>query len=127
ETNSAVYLYGTTVLEGGVIVKSARSAQPIKIYGPITCQTASFRPGIFSCSDDDSIGSVIAGSAHTPSGTYALTALELNSLPTNTVLSNLRIAYAATGIHADNTSWTLRHSQFVNVATPVAQTFGTAN
>ena len=59
-TNSAVVnLYGTTVIEGGTVLKYASGAT-VNLYGPVDCRTAAYRPAYFTGKDDDTIGEGVA-------------------------------------------------------------------
>jgi hypothetical protein len=72
-----------TTLEGGCVIKFAKSASAqINITGAggqLNCLTAPFKPCWLTASDDDSLGEKISGSSGNPSGTYANTALYLDA------------------------------------------------
>lgn len=58
-TNS-VTLSGTTVIEGGAVIKFSNvtnsGSNRLLITGPIDCQTSPYRPAIFTSKDDNSVG-----------------------------------------------------------------------
>ncbi|HZQ46130.1 MAG TPA: hypothetical protein VFC07_03895, partial [Verrucomicrobiae bacterium] len=62
-----LYLYGTTTLEGGTVIKNG---QPIGaatfVYDNFVCQTAPYRPAILTCTNDDTVGQQISGSTGIP-------------------------------------------------------------
>lgn len=66
-------LYGTTVIEGGAVLKFASGGTvQFVLNGPIDCQTSPWRPGIFTAKDDNTVGEIISGSTGNPSGNYAM-------------------------------------------------------
>ena len=68
---------------------------------------------IFTAKDDNSVGDAISGSTGSPSGYYATYAMNL--VGGNATLSNLRIAYAWTGIEiSGGDNLTLYNAQIVN-------------
>ena len=113
-----VHLYGTTTFEGGTVIKFAPDATAqLLCYGPIDCQTAPYRPALFTAKDDNTAGEIIAGSTGNPSTTYYAN-------PALTVrvggqrLQYLRFAYAQTALFyhdysANNPNTLLAHAQFV--------------
>ncbi|HEY6182197.1 MAG TPA: chitobiase/beta-hexosaminidase C-terminal domain-containing protein [Terriglobales bacterium] len=126
--SAAVTLSGTNTLEGGTVVKFDRPSyyvQPqITISGTsakLACSTSAYRPAILTGKDDNTVGEAIYGSSGSPSGTYALNALVLNtSSPSTPVeLSHLRIAYAQTAISLYGTGNLLRHAQMVSCGTGI--------
>lgn len=61
-------LYGTTTLEGGTVIKNGQPiGDAIFVYDTFVCQTAPYRPAIFTCTNDDSVGDPISGSSGIPS------------------------------------------------------------
>src|SRR6185503_14861781 len=94
-----VYLSGETTIEGGAVIKydaDTGIALPIT-EGGIKCQTAPYRPAIFTARDDNTVGETITGSTGTPSGYYASIALEIDS-NADCLIQNLRISHANNGI-----------------------------
>ncbi len=106
-----VDLYGTTIFEGGTVVKYYNGAA-LKIYGEVDCKTDAYRPAVFTAWQDDSVGQTVAGSTNNPtiSANYGLVFFENPSVE----LKYLRIAYANWGIELDASSGTVSHCQFLN-------------
>ena len=98
-TNTAI-LSGVTVIEGGTVVKYAKSAQ-VKLQGTVKCQTSPYRPAVFTSKDDNSIGEPISGSTGNPATNYpASTALYVDNNQTD--LKHIRIAHADQAIYYDS-------------------------
>ena len=71
--SSSVNLYGTTVVEGGTVIKfnsGGLSGPDLTFNGPVDCQTSHWHPAIFTAKDDDSVGGSIIGSSGSPSGNF---------------------------------------------------------
>jgi len=115
-----VDLYGTTTIEGGTVVKYTHQGFGLLFfYGPINCQTAAYRPAIFTAMDDDSVGEPISGSTGVPSGIYASWALVYYNPPFSTLLQNLEFKYAFYAVNMESgNSNVLRNIQFVNDSVP---------
>src|SRR6185503_2332517 len=106
----SVNLSGTTVIEGGTVVKyTNNSSIEIVLGGTIDCRTDFYRPAIFTARDDSTVGELIG--TNQLSGYYASTALILHDA--NHTVHNLRISYAKQGLSLDDGSVTVRHAQFV--------------
>jgi YD repeat-containing protein len=115
--SGTVYLTGTNnVFEGGSVIKYAAGAGIIvePLYGTTGAifLGTDYRPTIFTAKDDDSVGDIISGSSHTPSGYYANQALAFISSQSPT-LNHVRIAYASTAIFLNAASLTMLHGQIV--------------
>jgi hypothetical protein len=109
--------YGTTIIEGGAVVKYSTNQQGyLAFWGPMQCRTSEFRPFVCTAADDDTVGSRIDGSTGTPSGQYALVALEFGG----SVLSHLRIAYAVYGMRFGWGASTISHLQMTHCSMPIA-------
>ena len=69
---NGVYLTGVITIEGGAVVKfGTNSAASISFAGHnVICRTEAYRPAIFTCKDDNSVGETIAGSTGNPVGYY---------------------------------------------------------
>jgi hypothetical protein len=91
--NNTVNLYGTTVIEGGTVIKGAGLA----IRGPLDCRTSPYRPATWTSRDDDTIGEIIAGSTGSPTS-YTGTMLNLFDTSAICDLHDFRMAYAYYGI-----------------------------
>ena len=126
-----VQLYGTTVIEGGAVIKFARNANAkLVINGPLKCQTSPWGPAIFTAQDDNTVGYPVNSSTGLPTEFYAQVALEITS-GQDTVLTNARIAYAQTAIHYLGSSsrqvlGTVRHAQILHCGAGFVSD-GTAN
>jgi hypothetical protein len=100
----AVNITGTMTVEGGTVVKYTNSSSAQIQATNIVCQTAPYRPGVFTSLNDNSVGSPISGSTGVPSVGAAdylsYSALGANSL----VLKNLRFSYASEAITGTITS-----------------------
>ena len=110
-----VNLSGTNnILEGGAVLKFGTNSSA-EIYigsgAALNCQTAPYRPAIFTAVDDNSVGATIASSTGHPTNYYGSFGLYFeNEAPT--VLHDLRLAYLNSGIYSmDNF---IRDVQFVN-------------
>ncbi len=113
-----VNLSGTTILEGGAVIKYTNNAQ-INITGSgaiLSCKTSSYRPAIFTSKDDNSVGDTISGSDGNPSDSYhANVALNFDyyssGYPAN--LQYVRFTYLNNGIgFFGGTGHVLSHAQF---------------
>jgi len=69
---------GTAVFEAGTRIKSA-AGKKLTVTTPITWKATSYRNITLTCKDDDSVGEIVPGSTHTPSGYYANPALEIRT------------------------------------------------
>ncbi|MDB6016693.1 MAG: hypothetical protein JWR19_1182 [Pedosphaera sp.] len=114
-------LSGTTTIEGNTVVKYANTnLAELSISGTLNCQTAPYRPAVFTAKDDNSVGEIISGSTGTPSGYYAFTALWCSGISPGADLNYVRILNASTGVRVIGTAVTsLRNSQFVHCDTSV--------
>jgi hypothetical protein len=66
--SGGVYLYSTTIFEGGTVVKYTNNGN-IRIGGSMIWQTGPYRPAIFTSKDDNSVGETITGSTGNPTNT----------------------------------------------------------
>ena len=111
------YLYGANTFEGGAVIKyqvadefSGYPGASLNVAFPATVQTLAtpYRPVIFTCIDDTSVGEDVGADGGPGSyngaysGTYANPALSYDSDDYYCVLTldNFRIAYAVTAISA---------------------------
>ena len=90
---NTVNLYGTTVIEGGTVVKGAG----IAIRGPLDCRTSAYRPAVWTIKNDDSVGEIISGSTGSPSG-HNGAMLNLYDTSATYDLRHFRMTYATYGI-----------------------------
>jgi hypothetical protein len=112
-------LSGTTIFEGGTVIKfdSYPSQIDIDDNGSVACKTGPYRPAIFTSMNDDSVGEAIDGSSGSP---YTLDCnIFLNINCPNIVLSNMRFSHvqcAVTGLYWDcNQNIDIWDCQFVDV------------
>jgi hypothetical protein len=120
----SVYLYGTTILEGGAVIKFDQGSTH-RLYsqsGWVDCRTHPYRPAMFTAKDDNSAGATISGSTGSPSGPYAEYAL-LCSGPTGPLtLEHLQVRHANFGmlfLSGGGHTHTVRHVQFVDCQRPI--------
>jgi hypothetical protein len=111
-SGSSTYLYGTTTIEGGAVIKYATNSAGLDCEGPVTCLTSAYRPAVLTGMDDDSIGQGVSGSTGSPvSGNYAY--VYLACLNSQVDLEYLRVCYALYGLQINaGSSNILRNCQF---------------
>jgi hypothetical protein len=82
---NTVNLYGTTVLEGGAVLKYTNAtAAKVICHGEVVCNTTRFAPVVFTSMHDDTCGEAITGSTGNPETNYcANPALELRTAGQN--------------------------------------------
>ena len=118
-----VYLYGTTTLEGGTVIKYAPKSgysPQLLVTGPVDCKTDFYRPAILTAKDENTVGTTISGSSGTPSGSYAHIAFYCYYTSSDIDLRHLRVKHANYGfLFQGSTSNALRHAQFVDCSYPV--------
>jgi len=113
-TNST-YLYGTNVLEGGVVIKYPTNGLGfLESHGVLETKTSPWNPAVFTARDDNSVGEVISGSSGTPSGYYGSAALSLHSSGNPYDLSHLHIRHCTYGVAGISATATLRNVQIGN-------------
>ena len=107
-----VNLDGTTVIEGGVVIKYApTNTAKLSLSGPLACQTGLYRPGVLTSKNDNSVGETISGSTGNPSNANGGTYIEGTAWQALTN-AHLRFSFAGIGV-ANNASLQLSHCQFV--------------
>jgi hypothetical protein len=110
---ATVNLAGTTILEGGAVIKYTNgTVNPVlNIDGPLDCRTSPYRPAIFTAKDDDTIGQPIAGSNGSPGTNSYGVMFDINQ---NTNVIDLRYVHIRNGhygIYMAGAELTLSHSQ----------------
>jgi len=132
-SGAGAMLSGNVVFEGGTVLKYDRDGAivvyPVANNATLTCRASAYRPIIFTAKDDQSVGETISGSASTPSGYYASTALALNlddglGPPVVSALPHIRISYAFRGLDLHN-AVDISDAQFINCAYPLNTGNGT--
>ena len=118
-------LYGTTVLEGGAVIKASLATNyvALNINGPVVCNSGPYRPVVFTAKDDNTVGDSVSGSTGSPSGYYGRAALYFNQSVSGAAfdLHDVRISYFWNGVikYANPTTLVgqVRNSQFCNIGT----------
>jgi hypothetical protein len=118
--NGAVTCNGAVTIEGGAVFKYPTNTAYIQLNNTLTLTTASYRPAIFTATDDNSVGDTLntniwSGYTGTiQSGGYANPALII-SYGLSAPLSYLRFSNAKTGIqNSTYNNVTLAHSEIIN-------------
>ena len=106
-------LSGTTVIEGGAVVKFTNGIKNgILVTGPIDCQTSAYRPAYFVSMNDDTVGELIPGSTGDAWATSPGGGFEFDWRGGIIQLHDLRLRSLERALVAGNgTSVTLSHSQ----------------
>lgn len=117
--SGTVYCNGPVTLEAAVL--KYKSGATIKLNNTITCKTASYRPAIFTCVDDDSVGESLwdhpdsGWTGSISSSGYANPAIwsYWDGYPN---LSNVRFRYAQEAVRLEgaSVSATISHAHIVN-------------
>ena len=112
-------LMGTTVIEGNSVIKMNTSGQiDIDPNGTIVCDTAAFRPAVFTSYNDNSVGQAFGSGS--PNVNDAGTFLYIQA--TNATLHDLRFSYCNIPVYhllVAPASINLWNCQFYNVADTV--------
>jgi hypothetical protein len=119
------FIKGTTTLEGGTVIKmnfngyTTLGSIVIAENGTINCETASYRPAVFTSWNDNSVGESISGNSGSPY--YQDVGTFLYIYPTNVCLHDLRFCYAWNAIQCEEepNSYDIWDSQFLNVVQAV--------
>jgi alpha-tubulin suppressor-like RCC1 family protein len=120
---------GTCTIEGGTVVKMAPYDgsfidSVLEDFGTVICDTAPFRPAVFTAQDDASVGEAIPGSTGSPSGYYG-EAIEFFSNDA-LWLHDIRLSYLEFGLDCYTASLQLDNLQAVDCYYPVIWGWGTA-
>ncbi|HRZ58341.1 MAG TPA: hypothetical protein P5525_23115, partial [Candidatus Paceibacterota bacterium] len=111
-----VNLSGTTTIEGGAVVKYTNNGLArLNVQGELVCDTAPYRPAVFTGNADDSVGDITPRGAATDY--YAAVALQMPA--DGASISNVRILRARTALYFPPTinslpSDRVEHVQVVN-------------
>lgn len=112
---NTVNLTGTTVCEGGSVLKiSTNALATINLNETVDCRTEAYRPMVVTSKDDDTVGQVIPGSTGSPqkpnSGSWLVIAASGNTL------KHFRFSHAASALklYFDEGTCDLAHMQFVD-------------
>lgn len=116
-----VNLYGTTVLEGGAVIKSTNytAANPpiIAIHGDFDCRTSPYNVAVFTAEDDNTVGETISTSSGVPltASFYAQANLRFETAATAVDVHDLQSRYALKGLSfARSTTHSVWNAQFFN-------------
>lgn len=123
---NTVNLSGTTVIEGGTVVKfSTNHLAEINVTGTLDCRTGQYRPAIFTVMDDNTVGETIAGSTGNPTNAYGSGLVITTS---GNTLKHARFSYLYWALGLDTVSSSelyLAHVQFMKCRYPLrADQFG---
>jgi hypothetical protein len=118
--SNAVNFYETTTVEGGCVVKVAKTnVAGLVFQGPVVWDTDLYRPAVFTAVDDHSVGESIGSGAL--SGYYGGTYLQFQAA--NGDPTHFRVSHARTGLSASTYNPTIRHAQFVQCSNSLALDF----
>lgn len=96
-------LSGTNILEGGTVIKYTNNTTAEIEVEAIQCETAEYRPAVFSSMNDDSVGIQISGSTGNPWGDNAGNmALYFSDQTAN--LQNVRFSHLAAAVSFESGS-----------------------
>ena len=114
------YLYGTTIFEGGTVIKMNSSGKlDMDVNGTVNCLTGPYSPAVFTSINDNDVGNGIGSGS--PAMGDVNTFLNFNS--TNVLLHDCRFSYALKAINqtdpGSGSSINIWDSQFKNVDTAV--------
>ncbi|MCW5556978.1 MAG: hypothetical protein KIT22_03950, partial [Verrucomicrobiae bacterium] len=111
------YLNGTTILEGGAVIKFPVLTNDARLYvnGTLVCKTSRYRPAVFTAKDDNSVGETISGSTGNP-GTSAYANYGLRLVGSSAYrVEHVRFCNADNALtFANAVSNTVMNAQFVN-------------
>ena len=118
--SSTLNLYGTTTIEGGTVVKYANPGPTVTITGDVDCQTASYRPALFTSKNDNSAGETISGSSGTPTVDHSFSCYYLYfSGISQVTLHDLRMCYSYCPLTVDTGNIDLADAQFIHNDYPI--------
>jgi len=90
---NAVSLTGTTILEGGAVIKYGTNSDAKISIESLDCKTAPYIPAILTSINDDTIGETITGSTGNAWTNYCGYAAFESSTPDNCPMENLRFCH----------------------------------
>jgi hypothetical protein len=128
--SASAYLYGTTTIEGGTVVKLNNGSIFFDGSGSLICATSPYRPGIFTSFNNNAVGDTIPGSNGNPSA--GSDGSEINiGIPTTTV-HDVYFSYLGTGMNVDSfgTSldyWNCQFNQVDQISPGALQHLGLHN
>ena len=112
------YLSGTTVLEGGAVIKYAKyagTANNLTFTGPLDCRTSTYRPAIFTADADNTVGAYVHDGPPVWNDNYGGLPVRFTSTGIPIEVHDLRVKHSAYGIVFQGTApyQSVRHCQFV--------------
>ena len=106
-----VQLTGTTILEGGCVVKYTNSSTTrLYIKGPLDCRARNYHPAIFTARDDNTVGEPIPGAASAPFTNYANRVLDFTANTNEIDLHHVHIRHGYRCLALAGARVTLSHS-----------------
>ena len=117
-------LNGTTVVEGGTVVKFPRytnTVNYITITGPFDCRTGPYRPAVFTAETDNTVGETVLPGTPYWNDNYAGFPLRFTSTGTSIDVHDVRIKHSAYGVAFVGTGpyRAVRNSQFLACRIPI--------
>ena len=107
------FLYGTTTIEGNTVVKYAVPGPVIEISGAVNCQTAPYRPALFTSVNDNSAGEALGSG--TPAIDHSVNCYYLYFYNISQInLQHLRMCYSYCPLTIDTGSLNLSDVQFIH-------------
>ena len=109
--SGSVNLSGTTVFEGGTVIKFAPTNNACLNVATALCRGSMYHPSIFTARDDNTVGQTISGSTGNPTTNFYARAML--ALGDNSPLSYLRMSYAAKAVEISGgySQYSLSHAQ----------------
>jgi len=115
-----VTLAGTTVFEGGSVIKyTPAGSSRLILTGPIECRTTNWNPVVFTARDDHTVGEVITTNS-APTNYSGYVALYIDNGPSSVSLHDMRfrwLTYSVVGYQGVNLE--VRNMQFVHSRFPM--------
>ena len=125
--SGTVNLTGNTIVEGGTIIKFAKTNNAKITVEGIETRTAPYRPAIFTAKDDNTVGENISGSTGSPSGYYGVAGIE-TTLNSGYFLKNLRFRYFTNAVYCESQGYySYEDLQIVNCLKGISQAGGDAS
>lgn len=119
-TIGRIDFYGTTVLEGGSIIKCAPAGEGNNVHGTLVCLTTPYRKAVFTCTNDDTVGTILPGSTGVPNIEVGTQLYSYNGGS----VSNLCFRYGWNGYGGDGPDVEVSNCQFVKCSHPITVTSG---
>ena len=115
--SSFISMAGTTVIEGGSVLKFVQcTGLNIEPGGTLICDTTNWLPAVLTTMDDDSVGESISGD---PGGVWPLDVVALHFDSGNHELRNLRISHITCPVWTEyETTLTVRNLQVIDSFNP---------